>query len=676
MLRRVISSQPRCRQSSKDIVRTMSSTIKPWPQPMVESKGDYRAESFLEDHIGGKLYSQQRTLPRLPIPEVKDTLDRFLPTALPLAKSEEEKATLVKAVQQFEGQSVELQKRLVERREGEMKDSSWLQYWWNTLGYLQVRDPVVVNVSYFFHFSDDGSLPENASDKSLGVLRAASLLYSSAKFRQLVASGDLPFEAIGRKDPKTPLCSTAYKYMFNACRVPRKVEDTYRIYDPALNSHAIVACGGKFYSFDFVDGSGNPLPLPVIEQRLKKCVELSKSGPDMPMLGYLTSDDRDKCADAREELLRLGGKSVEEALRVLESGALLICLDENESPVSKRQGSEIFWTGGLTSGHNRWFDKSIQIICTENGKAGMNGEHSMMDGMPVVGFCDFITKKSYAEVSAESAERFSSTTAYESADENVKDIFARCASDLAGVSSHVSGCKAKFDELVSSHEMDVQSFQGYGSSSIKKMGYSPDAYVQMAMQLATYRLWGEQGGTYEATQVRPFLHGRTETTRTVSPASEAFIKQMGLRPKRDELDADKRGEKINLLRDAVSSHVKYIGSAAKAMGVDRHFLGLLLEVQDGESSPDLFSHPLYAVSKTWRVSTSHLTHPRFDSWGYGEVTPDGVGLAYSIHPNHCMFCISALKRHGWPERLSALLEEALLEMQTLNDLEIAQKSKL
>ena len=139
MLRRVISSQPRCRRSPKGILRTMSSTIKPWPQPMVESKGDYRAESFLEDHIGGKLYSQQHSLPRLPIPEVKDTLDRFLPTALPLAKSEEEKATLVEAVQHFEGQSVELQKRLIERREGEMKDSSWLQYWWNTLGYLQVR---------------------------------------------------------------------------------------------------------------------------------------------------------------------------------------------------------------------------------------------------------------------------------------------------------------------------------------------------------------------------------------------------------------------------------------------------------------------------------------------------------------------------------------------------------
>ena len=237
--------------------------------------------------------------------------------------------------------------------------------------------------------------------------------------------------------------------------------------------------------------------------------------------------------------------------------------------------------------------------------------------------------------------------------------------------------KSHFDKLISSHELQVQSFQGYGSNAIKKMGYSPDAYVQMAMQLATYRLWEEQGGTYEATQVRPFLHGRTETTRTVSPACEAFVKTMGLRPKRDELDSSKRAEKVDLLREAVSSHSKYIGMAAKAMGVDRHFLGLALSLKEGETAPSLFSHPLYARAKTWRVSTSHLTHPRFDSWGYGEVVPDGVGLAYSIHANHCMFCITSLREHDYPERLSHLLEEALLEMQTLNELEqSAPSSKL
>lgn len=553
----------------------------------------------------------------------------------------------------------------------------------NEFDHDQVRDPIVVNVSYFFHFSDDGSLPQIPQTKSLGVLRAATLLYSTAQFRQLVASGALPYEAIGRKEPKTPLCSVAYKYMFNACRIPRKDADTYRIYDPSLNTHVIVACGGKFYSFDFVDmGTGEPLPMEVLEERLQQCVDMSKSGgPTLPMLGYLTSDDRDKCAEAREELLRVGGSKMEDALKVLESGAVLICLDENEQPVSKKQTSEILWTGNVTSGHNRWFDKSIQLICTNNGKAGMNGEHSMMDGMPVVNFCNFITNKSYKDVLAESdSKRAHHTGGYESPDQNVKDIFGSCIAELTSSDSkvvgHVQQCKSNYEKLISDHEMQVQSFQGYGSSAMKKMGYSPDAYVQIAMQLATYRLWGEQGGTYEATQVRPFLHGRTETTRTVSPASEAFVKMMGLRPKQDEMDATQRAKKVELLHEAVSSHAKYIGLAAKAMGVDRHFLGLALSVKDGETAPTLYSDPVYARAKTWRVSTSHLTHPRFDNWGYGEVTPNGVGLAYSIHPNHCMFCITALREHDWPERLSHLLEEALLEMQTLNALDMAPSSKL
>jgi len=146
-------SNPSSSSSSLHILRAMSTTttanssntLKPWPYPMVESHGDYRAEAYLEDHIGGKLYSKQHSLPRLPIPSISDTINRFLPTALPLAKNEEEKTSLIQACEEFEGQAVELQQRLIERKEGEMKDSSWLQLWWNTMGYLQVR----VSICYY-----------------------------------------------------------------------------------------------------------------------------------------------------------------------------------------------------------------------------------------------------------------------------------------------------------------------------------------------------------------------------------------------------------------------------------------------------------------------------------------------------------------------------------------------
>ena len=201
------------------------------------------------------------------------------------------------------------------------------------------------------------------------------------------------------------------------------------------------------------------------------------------------------------------------------------------------------------------------------------------------------------------------------------------------------------------------------------MGYSPDAFVQMAIQLATYRLWGELGATYEATQTRIFLHGRTETTRAVSPASAAFCARMGLTPTQEEnatAELLARTEKLALLQKAVQSHVAYIAEAAKGKGVDRHFLGLHLLVGADEKAPDLFSNPLYQKSKTWRVSTSHLTHPHFDNWGFGQVVPHGVGIGYSVKKDCCVFNLTARRQWDWTEALAYLLEEALLEMRTLH----------
>lgn len=108
---------------------------------MVEAHGDYRDESFLEAHIGGPLYENQKKLPRLPIPSIEESMKRFLPTALPLAKTKEEKMALKEACAAFPEQAKVLQERLIERSENEMKDSSWLQLWWNQVssGYGEIE---------------------------------------------------------------------------------------------------------------------------------------------------------------------------------------------------------------------------------------------------------------------------------------------------------------------------------------------------------------------------------------------------------------------------------------------------------------------------------------------------------------------------------------------------------
>jgi carnitine O-acetyltransferase len=207
------------------------------------------------------------------------------------------------------------------------------------------------------------------------------MLFAAAQFRKLVVTGQLPYERVGKK--KTPICATAYKYMFNACRIPHRDHDTYRIYDPSCYTHAIVARKGHFFSIQLVHpSSGNPLPVTDLEEQLRQCILLADSFPSSrPKFGSMTSSNRDDWADAREKLLHAGGLAMEDAFEQLQSGALLVNLDD-EAPVSRQECGDLFWTGGLKSGSNRWFDKSIQIMVANNGKAGLIAEHSMMDGMP------------------------------------------------------------------------------------------------------------------------------------------------------------------------------------------------------------------------------------------------------------------------------------------------------
>jgi len=372
-------------------------SLQPWDVSKWDCHGDYRQDAFLEDP-SKPLYEHQLNLPRLPVPKVADTLERFLPTALPLAESEEEAESLKACVATFEQESERLQQRLLVRQEEYSKtNSSWLQHWWNTLGYLQVRDRSPINVSYFFQLQDDPT--SFVGDGSVQVRRGAAMLWHMADYRYRVCSGTMPAETLGRQ--KKPLCSTAFKYMFHACRIPRREQDSYTIYDPSRHTHAIVSCGGHFFAVDFLDENGNVVPVQLLEERLQQCVESANDSLPRMELGWFTAANRDEWADARQALIDEGGVPMEEALEKLQAGAMLLCLDDEE-PVSRSECSHLLLHGMNPKDRdnkpcNRWFDKSIQIIVTKNGKAGLLGEHTMMDGMPMVGFAEHVAKHSHQD---------------------------------------------------------------------------------------------------------------------------------------------------------------------------------------------------------------------------------------------------------------------------------------
>uniref|UniRef100_A0AAV1T677 Carnitine O-acetyltransferase, mitochondrial n=1 Tax=Peronospora matthiolae TaxID=2874970 RepID=A0AAV1T677_9STRA len=612
------------------------------PQGFRECWGDYRAEADLEDP-SLPLYRFQRDLPRLPVPPLADTIALYLSTLPPLVSAAElaHSKELAAAFLRPNGKGEELQQRLVARAH-DRHASSYLAEWWNTIGYLRVRDPVVLNVSYFFHFADS-IYPSQRSN----VGRAAALLRASMLFAGHVADGSLEPERLGRN--KTPVCATAYKYMFHSCRIPRREQDSYRIYDPKTHTHAVVMRRNQFFRLELVDPrSREVLGFEALCFQLARILDAAGDA-EMPV-GVLTTQDRDTWADAREELIRASPGN-EESLRTIESSLLILNMDD-DAPVTRTEVARGLWHG---NGRNRFFDKCVQIVVFESGKAGLVGEHSMLDGMPMARYADYVLSRlHHGQIDM---GRHGQTIAQLTEElEPPKQIMFRLTDETR---RNIAEAEAKFDQTVIDHEVCVMAFYGYGARLIKGFRCSPDAFVQLAIQLAYKKLFKKNVATYEAVQTRIFLHGRTETTRSSSKASAKFTDAMA-----DTSGAVTSEEKRRLLLAATSAHVAYMRKAGAGRGVDRHLLGLKLLVRPGECVP-FFEDPVMARASRWLISTSHLTNKLFDGWGWGEVVPEGLGIAYSVKNDSVQFNIACRQHGNWGARMGHLLEESLVEMQQL-----------
>ena len=643
-----------------------------WPNQVVECGGDYTQETYLEKIIGGELYQNQNTLPALPVPTLKETITRFVPSALPLCESDKERESLLRACGKFEEQARDLQLRLLQRKgDRNRRHSSWLQKWWNQKGYLEVREPIAVHVSYFLSINDDPTLPsqeeidnDDGDGKyfgatSPGILRGAVALTAAAKARKRVCSGMMSCDKVGSK----PLCSTGYKYLFNACRVPRKGSDMVRIYDPSLHKHCIVACKGYFFAVDFVDDQANPLALETLIKKLIKCEEMAQTQESLGIpkaIGWLSGCNRDDWASSLDKLTRY--ESFREAMKVLESGAFLLCLDDT-TPATTSDASETFWNGQGALGCNRFFDKSINIIVNELGQAAVLAEHSMMDGSIPMLICNQIQKFKYNRLNSASLR-------LALPDKNINDIddvhyiFRDCwhDKDLTDLANQLGDYGRKqYQQLTDSVELKTIVHKDYGKQFIKKGGVSPDAFMQLILQLAAYRCFGKQIATYEATQTRQFVHGRTETARTVSVDSKAFVEAMGLKAINDSDGTDAKEEKLKLLRHAAESHQEYTQSACNGYGIDRHLLGLSLVRREDEELPDLFKDPVFIRSKNWRLSTSGLP----SCPGFGPVVEDGIGVGYSLHSNSCLLHVSSRRENNYVDRFCEEVISALTEMKGL-----------
>ena len=121
--------------------------------------------------------------------------------------------------------------------------------------------------------------------------------------------------------------------------------------------------------------------------------------------------------------------------------------------------------------------------------------------------------------------------------------------------------------MIKDVDLRLMMFTKYGKGSIKKCKVSPDAYIQLAFQVAYYRDAGEFCLTYEASMTRLFREGRTETVRPVTLESSAFVRSL------DDEKVSKE-DRRQLMRIASSVHQTGYQDAMCGKGIDRHLFCL------------------------------------------------------------------------------------------------------
>ncbi|OMJ18032.1 Carnitine O-acetyltransferase, mitochondrial, partial [Smittium culicis] len=607
-------------------------------------------------------------LPRLPVPKLEDTITRFLATVKPLVSPAEYEACKQKAYELLDpeisiGQT--LQSRLLARY-NDPNVISWIEELWNDVAYLQNRQSLCFNVNYNFGFRQIVSKNLPVSQE----LVSAAIINSICNYRNLIISKNLETDKVRT----TSLCMSQFKYQFAACRYPSLPYDYTKVFPLDQSYHIIIASKGNYYKYmpyilDPVTNSPlfteNGLVVKSIDQINSDLLQLTASNsslvpPKHTNIGILTTLERDDWHAARSCLVQLSEKNKNSLLEI-ESSSFLLALDDNEPSTYTELSNACYSSDGF----NRFYDKCFQILVFKNGRYGFNGEHSLTDGTTDVRLSRYFVKD-VENFFASPQSTISVPTTPPSSDSQQTDNFIKPLEFEYNntLNRFIRRAWSFFDQNTFRQEVSATRFAKFGKNSVKKLKVSPDAFAQMAIQLAYYKLFDQFVATYESASTRSFAHGRTETSRSISEFSVKFCKAM-----LGEDDVQLAGGEVStaeiasLLRSAISAQSEYTRSASIANGVDRHFLGLRHCIQDDEEWPALFSDVAFKKSSYWQLSTSQISEEFMDAYGWGQVVYDGFGIAYMVL-NDC-YHFNVASSHLGSKRLGDAIAESLEEMYDL-----------
>lgn len=603
----------------------------------------------MNEQVPKKTFDHQHLLPKLPVPGLDQTLDKFIEWVRPLLTESELNTTrnIVERFRQRGGDGEKLQKKLIEWSQRQDLPN-WLEPFWNRK-YLSARIPLPINVN-FSTVCDENPQAGNLSQ----VKRSAMLIYLTLRFKSLIDNEELEVD----RDPDGPLCMIQFKKLFSTTRIPQRYIDLLRCPTSRQNptsaseKHIVVLHKGHLFTLNVLRDSGEPRGIGEIEAELESILTSGANAVrDDEAIAVLTTMNRDDWADARKRLWNIHTRN-KTLLEEIESALFALCLDDF-SPMTLDDRFRAILHG---DGKNRWFDKSFQFIVAKNGRFGVSGEHSGLDGYPVHRLIKFIYDESVTWQRLEKPNGMKPACRPRRLkfefDDGIRLIILRAARD--------------FNRFTETTSTNVLEFREFGKDFIKSFNISPDAFVQLALQIALYKLFGKCKSIYEVASTRRFQNGRTETLRSVSDESHQFIINM-LSSGCDEKT------RAASLRKAACKHVSRMKACMAGQGVERHLFGLLSIYEHFGKQIGVFAEPELFGDIGWltlrhdTLSTTSNPDPHgVVLSGFGPVVDDGFGVCYTTINDRITITITGKSyMQDSLDQFTVYLKQALREMSGL-----------
>ncbi|XP_074548581.1 carnitine O-acetyltransferase-like [Halichoeres trimaculatus] len=591
--------------------------------------------------------SQQKDLPKMPVPPLKQTCDQYLSALEPVVEPDDLQRTkqLVEEFQKPGGVGEKLQRGL--QRKAESTDN-WSTETYMKYLFLKQRKPLPI-------FSNmAGVIRAPDCTDIAGQLRvAADAIVAVLHYKLLIDTGTLPVQYV----QGFPMCNMQHENFISSCRIPHPEADSFVFFDKTPNppKHITLIHNGQLFMMNVYHSDGTQLSKEEVHIQLQRICDPSQEADQEPV-GVMTSQRRDIWGRVYEKLIT--DETNRQSLLTIQSSIFSVCLDGPSpakiDPSQRRIGMHQMLTGEGSScnGTNRWYDKGLQVVVGRNGLCGLQMSHSVADGIVAMELMD-ITREHMKLEKPPTSPR-----------EDLCPPQKLKFNITAEVKEDIQEAKQHADKLAKGFDLKLKDFSHFGKNFLKSLKMSPDSFVQMATQLAYFRVHKQLPVTVEPVTLRMFKNGRLGVINTTTNESVAFIKAF-------DDPSIQSSEKVDLLKKALKVQSRNIIRAIQGQVTDLHLFGLEMQAaEENIPTPEIFKDANYEKCFACQVLAGQITTT---SSNYPCSSPETVELYdinYGIMSDHMEFVVSCFEysetnRVKDSAKLIQALEDALVDMGNL-----------